>query len=122
MLPVILYPAHKGSRAFEGDEPRKQRRSEMIARIWHGRTKASDAKVYTEYLYQSGIPDYRRTPGNRGAWILKRIEGDDCAHLARPNQGKRRQMLHRVSISDRHTRLPADARQSRRLDIEAKQG
>jgi heme-degrading monooxygenase HmoA len=52
----------------------------MIARIWHGRTKASDAQVYTDYLYQSGIPDYRRTPGNRGAWVLQRIE-NDVAHF-----------------------------------------
>jgi heme-degrading monooxygenase HmoA len=52
----------------------------MIARIWHGRTKAGDAQVYTDYLYQSGIPDYRRTAGNRGAWILRRIE-DDVAHF-----------------------------------------
>ena len=52
----------------------------MIARIWHGRTKASDAKAYLEYLFQSGIPAYRATNGNRGAWVLRRMEGD-VAHF-----------------------------------------
>ncbi|MGA2569710.1 MAG: antibiotic biosynthesis monooxygenase [Terracidiphilus sp.] len=52
----------------------------MIARIWHGRTKASDAKAYLEYLFQSGIPGYRVTKGNRGAWVLRKIEGD-VAHF-----------------------------------------
>jgi heme-degrading monooxygenase HmoA len=52
----------------------------MIARMWHGRTKAADADKYLEYLNQSGIPDYRRTPGNFGAWVFRRIEGD-VAHF-----------------------------------------
>jgi heme-degrading monooxygenase HmoA len=52
----------------------------MIARMWHGRTKAADADKYLEYLNQSGIPDYRRTPGNLGAWVFRRIEGD-VAHF-----------------------------------------
>jgi heme-degrading monooxygenase HmoA len=52
----------------------------MIARIWHGRTRASDAAAYLEYLFKSGIPAYRATPGNGGAWVLRRIEGD-VAHF-----------------------------------------
>lgn len=52
----------------------------MIARIWHGKTKASDAAAYLAYLFQSGIPAYRTTTGNKGAWVLRRIEGD-VAHL-----------------------------------------
>ncbi len=50
----------------------------MIARTWHGRTKASDSETYLAYLQRTGIPDYRATPGNLGAWILRRIEGDVC--------------------------------------------
>jgi hypothetical protein len=46
--------------------------AKMNARMWHGRTKAADAEKYLEYLNQSGIPDYRRTPGNLGAWVLIR--------------------------------------------------
>ncbi|MGH9683058.1 MAG: antibiotic biosynthesis monooxygenase family protein [Candidatus Acidiferrales bacterium] len=52
----------------------------MTARMWHGRTKASDADVYLDYLFKSGIPAYRATPGNKGAWVLRRIEGD-IAHF-----------------------------------------
>ena len=52
----------------------------MIARIWHGRTRAADAAVYRKYVEQTGIPDYRATPGNRGAWVLVRTEGD-VAHF-----------------------------------------
>ena len=52
----------------------------MIARIWHGKTKASDAAAYLEYLFKSGIPAYRATSGNKGAWVLRRID-HDVAHF-----------------------------------------
>ncbi len=52
----------------------------MIARIWHGRTTASNADAYLDYLFKSGIPAYRKTIGNRGAWVLRRIDGD-TAHF-----------------------------------------
>jgi heme-degrading monooxygenase HmoA len=52
----------------------------MIARIWHGKTKASDAVAYLEYLFKSGIPAYRATRGNKGAWVLRRMESD-VAHF-----------------------------------------
>lgn len=50
----------------------------MIARTWHGRTRASDSDSYLAYLYKTGMPGYRATPGNKGAWVLRRIEGDVC--------------------------------------------
>ena len=52
----------------------------MIARIWHGRTRAADVDAYREYVERTGLPDYRATPGNRGAWLLTRVEGD-VAHF-----------------------------------------
>jgi heme-degrading monooxygenase HmoA len=52
----------------------------MIARIWHGITMASDADAYTNYLNQTGLPDYRATEGNQGVTVLRRIEGD-VAHF-----------------------------------------
>jgi heme-degrading monooxygenase HmoA len=48
----------------------------MIARIWRGAVRAEDAQAYAEYVQQTGIEGYQRTPGNRGAWALWRIEGD----------------------------------------------
>ena len=53
----------------------------MIARIWHGRTEVSKADAYVNFLKQSGLPDYRSTDGNLGAYILRRIEGDEAHFL-----------------------------------------
>jgi len=48
----------------------------VIARTWRGAVRREDADRYVEYLQRTGIPEYRATPGNRGAWILSRDEGD----------------------------------------------
>ena len=48
----------------------------MITRIWHGRTLAVHANVYRQYVIDTGIPDYTATPGNLGAQIWQRQEGD----------------------------------------------
>ena len=52
----------------------------MIARRWHGRVPAAKAEEYLNYVTETGIADYRATPGNLGAWILHRHEGD-VAHV-----------------------------------------
>src|SRR5262249_39530303 len=43
-----------------------------IARIWKGRTLESKADEYEAYLNQSGITKIRATPGNLGAYVLRR--------------------------------------------------
>jgi len=48
----------------------------MIARTWRGWTRAEDADEYVRYLLRTGIEEYRGTPGNRGAYILRRRDGD----------------------------------------------
>ena len=48
----------------------------MVARIWRGWTSAADADAYVDYLRRTGIPGYRSTPGNAGAFILRRADGD----------------------------------------------
>ena len=48
----------------------------MIARNWRGWTAAADADAYVDYLNETGLKEYRETPGNRGAWLLRRTEGD----------------------------------------------
>jgi heme-degrading monooxygenase HmoA len=50
----------------------------MITRIWHGRTKKEDADIYLSYIQQTGLNDYKSTPGNISAKILRRIENDIC--------------------------------------------
>lgn len=44
----------------------------MIARMWHGRVPLARAASYETYLERTGLADYRATPGNRGAWLLRR--------------------------------------------------
>lgn len=50
--------------------------SKLIARVWHGVTPAAKADAYVEFLHQTGVQDYRATPGNRGVFMLRRIQGD----------------------------------------------
>jgi heme-degrading monooxygenase HmoA len=47
----------------------------MIARIWQGRTRASAAEEYMAYMYEEGVKKLRRTPGNLGVEVLRRVEG-----------------------------------------------
>lgn len=48
----------------------------MIARFWHGRTKTSDAVIYRKYVTDTGIRDLISTPGNLGAQIWQKEEGN----------------------------------------------
>ena len=48
----------------------------MIARTWRGWTRREDSDAYVDYLQATGIPEYRSTPGNRGAYILRRDDGE----------------------------------------------
>ena len=48
--------------------------------MWHGRVPLDRADAYVAYLEATGLADYRATPGNRGAWLLRRDDGD-VVHL-----------------------------------------
>jgi heme-degrading monooxygenase HmoA len=48
----------------------------MIARTWTGTVRRSDADEYAEYIRKTGFAEYGQTPGNRGAWMLRRDEGE----------------------------------------------
>ena len=52
----------------------------MIARIWRGRVRANDLNEYVRYVASTGIEEYKATPGNRGAYLFSRTEGD-VAHV-----------------------------------------
>ena len=52
----------------------------MIARTWHGRVPADRADAYAEYVRRTGLADLAATPGNRGAYLLRRADGD-VAHF-----------------------------------------
>jgi len=53
----------------------------MIARIWHGVTRAADYDAYWSLLQRLAIPDYRRTPGNLGVRLFRRLEGERAHFL-----------------------------------------
>ena len=44
----------------------------MIARLWSGAVRTSDADEYARYIQKTGFGAYGQTPGNRGAWLLRR--------------------------------------------------
>ena len=48
----------------------------MIARIWRGAVRREDAVGYANYIASTGMAEYRSTPGNQGAWMLRRDDGD----------------------------------------------
>jgi len=50
----------------------------MIARIWHGKTNASDFEAYTELLQKLAIPDYKKTTGFKGLTFLRNITNDEA--------------------------------------------
>lgn len=53
----------------------------MIARTWHGVTDASKANEYLDYLKQTGVPEYQETKGNRGVYVLRRLDRDRAHFL-----------------------------------------
>jgi heme-degrading monooxygenase HmoA len=48
----------------------------MIARIWRGAVRREDGDSYGAYIGETGLAGYAATPGNRGAWMLRRDVGD----------------------------------------------
>jgi len=53
----------------------------MIARIWRGAVKTDDADEYAQYIRDTGFAEYGRTPGNRGAWMLRRDDGEQTEFI-----------------------------------------
>ena len=48
----------------------------MIARIWKGAVRRQDGDTYARYIEETGLAGYAETPGNCGAWMLRRDEGE----------------------------------------------
>jgi len=38
--------------------------------------RSEDAAAYADYIGRTGMDEYRSTPGNKGAWMLRRDDGD----------------------------------------------
>ena len=52
----------------------------FIMRRWHGRVRHADLPEYLRLMNEIAIPDYRKTPGNLGAFCLHRRE-NEIAHI-----------------------------------------
>ena len=48
----------------------------MIARVWRGATRLTDAEAYLEYLDRTGHSEYRRVAGHRRTVTLRRLRAD----------------------------------------------
>jgi heme-degrading monooxygenase HmoA len=53
----------------------------MVARIWKGRTRRETADAYAGVVLRTGVTEQHGTPGNRGSWILRRINGDHAEYV-----------------------------------------
>jgi len=53
----------------------------VIARTWRGVVRRGDAEAYARYIRDTGFGEYARTPGNRGAWMLRRDEGEETEFI-----------------------------------------
>jgi len=54
----------------------------MIARVWRGVVHAEHAEEYVRYIRDTGGGEYKRTPGNQGAWTMTRIDGGRAEIIA----------------------------------------
>jgi heme-degrading monooxygenase HmoA len=52
----------------------------MVTRIWHGAVPIAKSDKYLGLMRTVAIPDYRAVPGNKGAYALRRINGE-VAHF-----------------------------------------
>ncbi len=48
----------------------------MILRTWRGAVRPEDAAAYLAHQAETGVSDYRNTPGNRGVLVLRRSVGE----------------------------------------------
>lgn len=46
--------------------------AQAVARLWRGETRSEDADAYEVILRETGVRDYRATPGNLGVWLMRR--------------------------------------------------
>jgi heme-degrading monooxygenase HmoA len=53
----------------------------MIARIWQGITRPGMGKLYLSYLEQTGLKEYKATPGCKDVLVLTREIGDATEYV-----------------------------------------
>ncbi|OUL20840.1 hypothetical protein BV378_28565 [Nostoc sp. RF31YmG] len=59
------------------NNPATTQSKKVVARIWHGTVLTSKADEYYAYLVESGIKKIESIPGNLGAQVLRRTDGNN---------------------------------------------
>jgi hypothetical protein len=59
----------------------------VILRRWRGAVRPEDAEAYLAHQGDTGVRDYRATPGNLGVLVLRRPVGDLDQALFSPARG-----------------------------------
>ena len=54
---------------------------EIILRRWASRIRTADEAAYVDYIGETGLADYRATPGNLGAQMLLRALRDGTSEV-----------------------------------------
>ncbi|MFC0680521.1 hypothetical protein ACFFGH_22030 [Lysobacter korlensis] len=58
-----------------------ERTERTIMRIWSGKIRTVDREVYAAYVDETGIREYRSTPGNLEAYLLLRDLPDGVTEI-----------------------------------------
>ena len=57
---------------ISGSSQLAQEGNQVIARTWQGATPREKSDAYLRLMRKVALPDYRATPGNSGAFVLRR--------------------------------------------------
>ena len=71
----------------------------MLARMWHGVTRADRSDEFFRYITRTGVPGLQATAGNRGVYVLRRLEGDE-AHFIMISMWDSREAIARFAGAD----------------------
>ena len=72
----------------------------MIARMWRGWVRTADRDAYVAYIEGTGMAEYRRTPGNRGASMLTRDLDDGRTEVVTLSFWESRDAIHGFAGDD----------------------
>lgn len=70
--------AGAGAAGDDAASPTPLPEAPRLARLWHGRTRADQADAYLAFLRAHAVPDCAAVPGNRGVYVLRRVDGAEA--------------------------------------------
>jgi len=72
----------------------------VIARVWRGWIRTEDRDAYLAYIEETGMAEYRQTPGNRGAYMLARDLDDGRTEIVTLSFWDSREVIHGFAGDD----------------------